>query len=71
MPKKPKTIKATILAAIQQSGESLYRIALDAGLPYSCVHDFVNGKGNLSLDNAEKLCEHFRLELKPRVSKGR
>jgi molybdenum-dependent DNA-binding transcriptional regulator ModE len=68
MPKKSKakTIAATLLEAIQQSGESLYRIAKDTEMPYSRIHDFVNGKGNLALENVEKLCEYFGLGLGPR-----
>ena len=73
MPKRAKaqTIQTTLRDAIKASGESLYRIAKDAGLPYSRIHDFVNGKGALSLENAEKLCGYFGLDLKARESKGR
>jgi plasmid maintenance system antidote protein VapI len=66
MPKRKTTrIRTALLDAIKASGESLYRIAKDAGLPYSRVHDFANGKGDVSIDNAEKLCEYFGLELRP------
>ena len=73
MPKrtKSKTIRVTLLEAIEASGESLYRIAKETEMPYSRIHDFVNGKGSVSLENAEKLCEYFGLELRPRESKGR
>ena len=73
MPKKakPKTIQTTLRDAIKASDESLYRIAKDAGLPYSRMHDFVNGKGSLSLENVEKLCKHFGFELTARERKGR
>jgi hypothetical protein len=49
---KPKTIRATLLEAIEASGESLYRIAKETEMPYSRIHDFVNGKGSVSLENA-------------------
>ena len=67
--KKSTRIRTALLEAIRGSGESLYRIAKDAGLTYSCMHDFATGKGDLSIDNAEKLCEYFGLELRPQ--KGR
>ena len=65
MPKRTKaqTIQTTLRDAIKASDESLYRIAKDAGLPYSRIHDFVNGKGALSLENADRLCSYFGLEL--------
>ena len=73
MPKRTKalTIQTTLGEAIKASDESLYRIAKYAGMPYSRMHDFVNGKSALSLENAEELCEYFGLQLTARESNGR
>ena len=60
-----------IRKAIQQDERSLYRIAIDAGLPYSTVHRFsVGEREDLILGTAWKICKALGLELRPK-RKGR
>jgi DNA-binding Xre family transcriptional regulator len=55
-----------IQRAIKRDGRSLYRLAIDAGLPYATVHRFANGeREGITLHTASRLCEPLGLELKP------
>lgn len=56
-------MEETIKRAIADSGETLYRIAKEAGVSYSVVHGFVNGSRSLTLPIAEKLCRYLGLTL--------
>ncbi len=50
--------------AIRQDGRTLYRIAKDAGLPYSTVHRFASeDRSELGLRTASALCDTVGLKL--------
>lgn len=45
------------------SAQSLYAVAKDTGIGYAIIHGFANGDRSVSLDTAQRLAEHFGLEL--------
>lgn len=49
--------------AIHNSGLSLYRIAVDAELPYAVVHRFASGERDIKLSTADRLAEFFGMRL--------
>lgn len=55
-------IAETIRTAVTDSKQPLSAIALDAGISYSRVHDFMHGR-DVKLSTAQKLASHFGLEL--------
>ena len=65
-----KVFSAALRQAIRQSGESLYRIAAEAGLHRSALGRFVSGKQSLRLDLADRLASYLgvlvELELTPK-----
>jgi hypothetical protein len=65
---KNETPSAALRAAIQTSGQSMYRLAKDSGLSYATVWRFVAGERSLSQDASDRLCTHLGLVL---VKKGK
>ena len=60
-------LATVIQRAIKRDGRSLYKLAIDAELPYATVHRFANGeREDIVLHTASKLCGVLRLELKVR-----
>jgi plasmid maintenance system antidote protein VapI len=56
-----------LLAAIENSGATLYRIAKDSGVHYVVLHRFAHGERQIKLDTADKLAAYFGMRLtKPR-----
>lgn len=53
----------TLKRAIRESEASLYRIAKDAGVDYTVLHNFARDRNDIMLVNADKLAAYFRLEL--------
>ena len=53
----------TLKRAVRQSGQSWYRIAKDAGIPYATLHAFLSGKRGISLSTLDKLCRYLGLRL--------
>jgi transcriptional regulator with XRE-family HTH domain len=49
--------------AIEQSGETRYRIAQLSGISEIVLSRFANGHTDLTLSNSDKLCEIFGLRL--------
>ena len=61
---------ATIRKAIRQDPRTLYRLSIDAGLPYQTVHRFANGqREDLVMKTAWRLCEALHLELRRKGGK--
>ena len=63
------SLEATIRRHVERrmdDGESRYRIAKDSGLPYNIFVRWLDKRGNLRLDNLEKLAAHLDLVLCPR-----
>ena len=52
-----------IRRAIDDSGETRYRIAQDTGIDESALAKFYNGHRGLSLTNLNILFEHFGLQI--------
>jgi len=63
------TIDKTLKRCIAESGESLYRIAKDAGIDYATVHRFANENRDARLSVIQRLADYFDLELCPRVKR--
>lgn len=59
-----KTITASLLEAIKDSGLSRYQIAKRVGISESALSRFVTGKRGLDLISADKLAVFFQLELR-------
>ena len=60
-----KTMSEALRRAIRDSGQSLYAIARDTGLQLHSVSRFLRGQTSLRLDLADRLAQHFGLELRP------
>ncbi len=66
----PQSIADLLRDAIDESGETIYRIAKDAGVSESALGRFYNGHSpTCSLDTAEKLLHYFGFEV-VRMRKG-
>ena len=63
------TIEETLKRCIEDSGETIYRIAKDSGIDYATVHRFVNEHRDARLSVIQKLADYFELELRPRKGK--
>jgi transcriptional regulator with XRE-family HTH domain len=59
------TVSATLRRAIRDSGQTLYRVAKDSGVPYATLHRFMNGKTEVSMASLDKLCAYLGLALTP------
>lgn len=62
--RKGQTMTAALLKAIQDSGQTLYRIAKDTGVDKSALGRFVAGKQTIRLNVADKLAAHLGLTLR-------
>jgi hypothetical protein len=64
-------ILENIAEAIKKSGKSRYQIAKDTGIDQAilCRITIGSGTGSCSTKTADKLCEYFGLELKPKKHK--
>jgi hypothetical protein len=62
-------IMKRIASAIEQSGKTRYRIAVDCGIDHTVIHRIVHG-GSCSVETLDRLCEYLGLELRP-VKTGR
>jgi len=52
---------------IQESGKTVNKIAVEAGVPQPVLHRFMSGKRpDLKLTTVQKLADYFGLELRPR-----
>lgn len=51
-------------AAITDSGLSIYRIALDSGIPQPVLQRFCSGERDIKLATADKLAAYFKLNLR-------
>ena len=59
----PKKLTDQIRQAIDDSGLTRYRIALDTGIDESALAKFYNRKRGLSLDNLDLLCGYLGLRI--------
>lgn len=49
--------------AIHSSELTLYRIAIDAGVPYAVLYRFAHGERDIKLKTADRLAEYFGMRL--------
>ena len=61
--KKPKPIDATLRAAVERSGLTVYALSVLAGVTPQQVGRFVKGERDLTLSTASKLAQALNLEL--------
>jgi len=61
--RQPKSIKATLLAAIKKTGLTHYAIGQMAGVSPAGIDRFISGERGISLATAAKLCAVLGLEL--------
>lgn len=67
----PTTLQAQLLAAIEQSGLTRYRIAEDAGVDYYSLSRFLEEGRDIRLSSVEKLAAYFGMTFtKPKTPKG-
>ena len=63
-------VSEALIEAIENSDQTLYRMAKDAGVGYSVLHRFARGERSLNLDSVDKLVEYFGIKLsKPKKRK--
>lgn len=65
-----KTLAITLRRAIKNSGLSSRELAQMLDLPTATISEFLRGR-DMRLSRAQKLCDYFGLELKPKARKGR
>ena len=53
----------TVRQAVLDSGETLYRVSKDSGVPYAPVYRFMHGERGLSMENLDLLCRYLGLVL--------
>lgn len=63
MPKKPRPIDATLRAAIERSGLTVYALSALAGVTPQQVGRFVKGERDITLGTASKLAQALGMEL--------
>ncbi len=61
--KKKQTVTERIRQALDECGESRYRISQKTGIDQAVLSRFVNGHGGMSLPTLDLLCEHLELSL--------
>ena len=64
------TMTMALLKAFRESGQTVYRVAKNAGLEKESLRLFVTEQRSLRLDKADKLAAYFGLELKGMVTHG-
>ena len=53
----------TLKRAVRDSGQTLYRVSKDAGVPYPNLHRLMAGKRAVSMRTLDRLCNYLGLEL--------
>lgn len=66
MPKPPRPTMAEVLRRlVREGGQSVNAVAAAAGVPQPVLHRFLASERDLTLRTAQKLADHFGLELRP------
>ena len=63
---KRPTMVETLRQLIQDSEQSVNALAKASGVAQPILHRFLKGEQGLTLTSAQKLADHFDLELRPR-----
>lgn len=53
-----------IVKAMERSGKTRYRVAVDCGIDHTVIHRLVHG-GSCSIETADRLCDYLGLGLRP------
>ncbi len=61
--RRSKKMTDQIRRAIDDSGLTRYRIAMETGIDESALAKFYNGNRGLSLNNLDLLCEYLGLQI--------
>lgn len=64
----PKELADVVRAAIRRSGITSLDLSRATGVPQPTITRFLRGR-DMRLSRAQKLCDYFGLELKPRSRK--
>jgi plasmid maintenance system antidote protein VapI len=56
-------MSATVRQSVLASGQTLYRVAKDSGVPYATLRRFVTGERAITVATLDKLCAYFGLRL--------
>jgi hypothetical protein len=67
--KKNETMAETLKRAMRESDESICSICRNTGITESRLFDFLKGRFDLSLRNANKVMNHLQLELRAKKKK--
>lgn len=62
-------LRKTISEAINEGDTTYLELQRETGITRASIMRFVKGRQFLRLDMADKLAEHFNLELKPKEEK--
>lgn len=62
--RQPETLTIQIKRAIDASGLSIYRLAIESGIPQPVLQRFVSGERDIKLSTADKLAVYFGLTLR-------
>jgi plasmid maintenance system antidote protein VapI len=60
---KRESISAKLKTAIRDSGKTVYRIALESGVPHPSIFRFLSGERDIRLETADKLAATLGLRL--------
>ena len=67
-----KKISESLRDAIENSGQSLYKIAKGTGVPNPTLYRWIDGsRANISIETADRLAEYLGLELQPVTKRNR
>jgi plasmid maintenance system antidote protein VapI len=62
--RKPKTLTDQLRHAIEASGLSTNKLAVESGVPQPVLHRFMASEQGLTLETADKLAAYLGLNLK-------
>lgn len=65
------TVSEQLREAVENCGETRYRIAQETGINESTLSRFVASGRGLSMENTDRLCTYLGLELRPNSGKRR
>jgi transcriptional regulator with XRE-family HTH domain len=66
-----KSINEQLREAIEGCGKSRYRISQESGVSQAVLSRFVNGQTELTIANAERLCQSVGVKLVLRTTKNK
>jgi predicted transcriptional regulator len=61
--KAAATVSDTLREAVNTSGQTLYRVAKDSGVPYATLYRFITHGRAVSMENLDRLCAYLGLKL--------